>query len=377
MAKKKVPSKEKFPIKDRTIFWSDLSYTPPEAKNEVWAAMCIFFMKKNARLFLDPVRAIEYRKTDLLDIDKDKLNQMIDPITPDGAGGDARYFSSDRKAYQIYLHLLNKIRAEVQRTQKQIEVNFVDKYAKTRKMRDNEKILYQRQLRSIINEFADELHVPKISESQDAYKWIKQFSKDQKPQDDEQQQGGGDIVTKFADLIKNKIENNEDLILYNEFVYKGDYEQAIERAIQFYIFQQNKWEDRWSDEFFDDIRHFNKTVGELVTDRITGRPLIDKYVPELFWTSPFARKDGEDIQYYFTEYLITFRDFIRTIGYGLKEETLKQVFEYNKTQGSNHGQSWIQDISRTNTTRDNAMIKVGKSWGTVSGLRCFYRRCNC
>jgi hypothetical protein len=359
LANPKGRRKEKSLISDRSIFWTDLSYINPADKNEIFCAQALYFIKKNARLFLDQRRAIKYRKTDLLEVNEHELKQMFDPRTPEGGGGKADYVSADWKANPVYIHLLNNMRAEIQKSGKQIEVNFKDKYAKTRKMRDSYKALYSRQVRNIINEFCKELGIPQITESQDPYKWIKNFSEHQEKGGDVKEMGN-DVVSKFSDLIKNKIESNEDLMLYNEMIYKGDYEQAIEKGIDYYMFDLNKWDDRWADEIFDDIRHFNKAALEWYTDRITGRPVIERFVPELLWVSPFRRKDGEDIQYYFTEYEITFADFVKTIGFGLQPEKLKEVFLWNKTQGAAHGLSWVEDWARPNRTRDNALIRVGR-----------------
>ena len=349
----------KKPVQDRTTFYSDISYMPPSLKNETWASEILFFAKKNAKLFLDPKRAEKYRKLDLLEINERELNEMIDPVTPEGSGGEAKYFSSDRKAYPIYIRLQNTIRAEVQRTAKQIEVNFTDKFAKTRKMRDNYRILYSKLVRDTINEYAPLVGLPKISDSQDPYKFIKSIGEDETKKE-AKPMGSGDVISKYVDLIKNQIQDSQDIVLYNELIYKGDYEQAIEKGIQHYMFNQNKWDERWSDEFFDDIRHFNKACGEWYTDKVTGRPVIERFVPEILYVSPFKRKDGSDIQYYFTEYLISFADFVKTIGHGLSPEKLKQVFEYQKQQGSTHGFDWIEISERPYKMWDDAMIRVGR-----------------
>lgn len=359
MASPKKSKKEKLPLNDRTNYWSDLSYVPPDLKGELWCSECIYFAKKNARRFLDPRRAEKNRKTDLLELDANEMNQMFDPITPEGGGGEAKYVSADRKANPIYIHLLNNMRAEIQRMGKQIEVNFTDKYSKTRKMRDSYKALYSRQVRAIINDFCKELGIPGITESQDPYKWIKNFSDHQEKGHDGKEMKN-DVVSKFSDLIKNKIESNEDLMLYNEMVYKGDYEQAIEKGIDYYMFKLNRFDDRWADDVFDNVRHFNKGCLEWYTDRITGRPVIEGLDPALLFVSPFRRKDGEDIQYYFIEYEITFADFIKTCGFGLKPEKLKEVFLWNKSQGTNHGIDWIENLDRANRTRDDAMIRIGR-----------------
>lgn len=359
ISKKKVAGKD-IPVNDRTIFFSDLSYMPPDLKNEVWAAQVIYYAKKYSRLFVDPKRAEKCRKFDLMELNKRDYQQMFDPITPEGSGGEAKYVSADWKANPIYIHLINNMRSEVQRAGKQIEVNFTDKYSKTRKMRDSYKALYSRQVRSIINEFCGELGIRPMSESQDPYKWIKNFTEQQKSGGDKKEMGN-DIVGKFADLIKNRIENNEDLMLYNEMVYKGDYEQAIEKGIKFYMFEQNKFDERWADDVFDMIRHHNKGCMEWYTDRLTGRPVLEGLIPEILWVSPFRKKDGSDLQWYWREYEVTFADFIRTVGYGLKPEKLKEVFLWNKMQGSRHGLDWRDDyIFGGDNLRDNAYIRLGR-----------------
>lgn len=358
-SRKKVAGVDK-PVNDRTIFFSDLSYMQPELKNETWAAQVLYYAKKYHRRFVDPDRYHKYTKFDLLELDEKIYKQMFDPITPEGGGGEAKYISSDMKANPIYIHLINNMRSEIQRTGKQIEVNFTDKYAKTRKMRDSYKALYSRQVRSIINEFCKELGIRPMSESQDPYKWIKNFSKQQDSGEGDKEMGN-DIVGKFADLIKNKIENNEDLMLYNEMVYKGDYEQAIEKGIKFFMFEQNKFDERHADDVFDHIRHFNADAMEWYTDRITGRPVISKWPVHELRISPFREKDGSDIQYYFIEYEVTFADFVKTCGYGLKPEKLKEVFEWNKMQGSRHGIDWRDEFWGGRVSlRDNAYIRLGR-----------------
>lgn len=296
-----------------------------------------------------------------MEIDENAMRKMFDPVTPEGGGGEAKYVSSDMKANPIYIHLLNNMRAETQRAGKQIEANFTDKYSKTRKMRDSYKALYSRQVRWIINDFCKELGIPPMSESQDPYKWIKNFTKHQQVGSDGKEMGN-DVVSKFSDLIKNKIESNEDLMLYNEMIYKGDYEQAIEKGIDYYMFKLNKWDDRWADDVYDNMRHFNKGCIEWYTDRITGRPVIEGFDPVILRTSPFRRKDGEDLQYYFIEYEITFADFVKTVGFGLKAQKLKEVFLWNKAQGSCHGLNWLDSFeNRVDSARDNALIRLGRA----------------
>lgn len=354
MAKTKASKK---PVIDLSIWWSDLNAVKPSDKNEIWCSQLLYFMKKNARLFLDPKRAAAYRGTDALLLDEHVYREMVDPTTPMAQGGTASYFSSDWKANPAYLHLKNIVKARIEKSGKQLEVNLTDKYAKTRRMNHNYTILYRDLFRELINEYAPEVGLPTISKNEDPFKWVKQFTEDQ----NKEGETTGAVVDNYVDLIRNQITDSQDLALYNELLYKGDYEAAFELAIDYYIFKLNKWRDRWEDEFIDDVMHFNKASGEWYTDLMTGRPVIERFVPERLWVSPFKRKDGEDLMYYFIEYNITFADFARTIGKDLTPEKLKEVFLYQKTQGASHGISWIENINVPNRTRDNAMIRVGKA----------------
>lgn len=358
------PKAKPDPVTDKSIWYTDLTNIKPSDKNEIWASQCLNFMKRSGsyRVFLDPVKARLYRQTDTLQLDESVYKQMVDPLTPKGGGGKAEYFSSDWKANPIYIHLKNIVKAEIQKTGKELEVNMTDKFAKTRQMKENYKIIYQREFRNLINGLTQELGLPKLSPNQDPYKWAQNLdAKDAAKKDDGKQQS--DVIDKYADLIKNQITDSQDMALYNELIYKGDYEMAFELGIKYYLFNLNKWEDRWADEAIDDLMHFNKFSGEWHTDLLTGRPVVERLVPELLYTSPFKRKDGEDISYYYTEYDITFADFTKQVGRNLTPEQLKKVFEINKTQGSRHNISWADSFysNGLNLTRDNAMIRIGKA----------------
>lgn len=382
MAKTKTV-KEK-PVPNLSIWWSDLQAVPTEDRNEVFCAELLYFMKRNARLFLDPQRAIAYRSTDRLELDERIYRELVDPVTPMGGGGTAEYFSSDFKADPIYLHLKNICKADILKSSKTIEVELTDKYAKTRRMEKNYKILYQGLFRRIINEYAPTVGLPTISDNEDPYKWVARLMDEQGGSQEGTSQVGmegepvkkkskknlpdNDVIDNFADLIANKINDSEDLALYNELIYKGDYEIAFELGIDYYLNSLNKFQDRWSDVFLDDVLHFNKASGEWYTDLMTGRPVIQRLIPENLWVSPFRQKDFEDGMYYFYEYEISFGDFARTIGKNLSAEKLKQVFLYQKTQGAAHRTNWVGEAWVPNNTRDNAMIRIGRAAALAQDL---------
>jgi hypothetical protein len=216
VAKNKTPKSKQPPIQDRSRWYTDLAYMRPDLKNELWFSEMLFFAKNNAVLFLDPRRAKKYRATDNLDLDASVYKQMVDPVTPMDGGGDAAYFAADWKANPVYIHLKNIVKADIQRTAKELEVNLTDKYAKTRKMRDNYKLIYQQAFRELINEYAPMVGLSPVSDKQDPYKWAQnlvnsQQNKSKTKQSPESPASGmegqqPDSIDSFIDLIKNKQE---------------------------------------------------------------------------------------------------------------------------------------------------------------------------
>lgn len=348
-------------VSDRSFYYSDLISLLPENKNELFCAQMLYYAKKNSRIFLDPKKALKYRELDSLVVDKGAYKEMVDPKTPMGKGGEANYFSADWKALPIYLHLKNIAKANIERTFKQFEVNLTDAYAKNRKMRDTYKIQSQHLLRRIINEYNKNAGLPEVANSQDPYKWIESLETEAqgKEQSEGKNTGSIDSVVGWISAIKNRIEDDMDLALYNELIYKEDYAIAFELGIKHYLIDYNKWSIK-SEKFLDDIMHFNKACGAWYTDLMTGRPQIEYLIPERLWTSPYREKDGSDLMYYFTEYNITWGDFMKQIGVALSDQQLKNVFEYQKTQGTINGFQGVEWQGRYTKASDTAMVRIGR-----------------
>src|ERR1700674_2287435 len=96
---------KKIPVRDITLFQSDLEFFPPEGKNEVWLAEYLFFSKKANVQFLDFQRWKKYSALDRLEINSKEYINMVDPPTPMGGGGRAEYFASAFKDIPIAQHL--------------------------------------------------------------------------------------------------------------------------------------------------------------------------------------------------------------------------------------------------------------------------------
>lgn len=329
MAKNKMP-----PVQDLTLFPDFLNFFPPEAKSELWCAQAIFFSKQNSVVFLDPKRKKKYRALERGELNRQDYINMIDPPTPMGSGGTAEYFSSDFETCPIDVHIDNIVRAKLDKIclENKIQVNEIDKFALSQKQRDMQKVIYQREFRSLINELNQKVGLPPIKESQDIYAYIQELNSE-----DAKQVTGS--IDKTLEYIRGQIKDNQDIQLYDAYVYKGDVERAFEMGVEHYLINLNKWSivGEW---FTNDIKNFEKSCGMWYTDETNGRGTVDYFEPDRLFTSPFKRNNGEDITMWHYEYPITFAEFVRRFGTTMTDEQLKEVFEINRNSGTRHGMSW-------------------------------------
>lgn len=339
------------PVTDRSWFYSDLSMMPSDAKqSQLWASQMLFFMKKNGSVLVEPKKAKEYRMNTMLDIDEGLYKQMVDPKTPMGGGGTADYFASDFKALPIAAHLRNIRKAKLDKIGivNKPQVNEINKFSKSQRQKDKDKILHKEVFREMITMVAKELGLPPISKSQSAEEYISKLS-------GEEGKTPADDTSRIIEQVKMQIKDNKDYELYERYVYKGEIERAFELGIQHYLINQNKWVVA-SQLFNDDLVNFNKACGNWVIDDTTGRPMVKYFDPARLYTSPFRQKDGDDLLYWYYEEPISFADFARELGAKLTDEELKEVFELNKYSGGFHGYEWSEVGDRQ---RNNAMIMVG------------------
>lgn len=320
-------------------------------------AQSIFYSKLSGTRFLDHKKALEYRKIDRLEIDKQQYRNMIDPITPMGGGGKAEFFASNFGAIPIDVHLDDIVKAKIEKIPDQIIVDVIDKFAKIQKQKDKEKIIWQREFRNLINQYTSLLGIPPMKESQSPYSYVKEFSKkDSKEGGKKDDETGIGAVDNMLDYIKTQIHDGQDLALYESYIYKGDVEIALELGIQHFLINLNKWKSEKWEWFINDLKNFNKACGRWYIDETNGRGTVEYIDPKDLYTSPFKAKNGEDIVYWYHESLITFAEFVRRFGQNLTDDQLKEVFELNKIQGGGHKMDYRKSNSAKGT---NAFIQIG------------------
>lgn len=342
-------NKSKEPIiSDLTLWYTDLSYFPTDYKeSRLWMAQSIFFAKLNSQVLQTEEKAIKYRKTDYGDIDSGEMMSLIDPPTSKSPGGNAEYFSSDRKALPIDAHLDNIMDATIRTIPLRLNCTLADPIAKLQEQKDKEKTINQRFVRNIINDFVQDLGMPKISETTDPYRWIQNFTaKDGKQKVDEI----GDTI----DQIRLKIKDDDGYRLFQNYLYKNGLEVAFEIGIKYYLLDQNEFNVKYSQSFLRDLKHFNKVCGRWAIDETSGQGMVKYIDPTQLYTSPFKDKNGDDILYFYYEENVNMAEFERLVGTEMSYDEKKKALELQKKQGWTTG-----TVFRNNSNKNNSQIRLG------------------
>lgn len=344
-------AENKPPVQDRTMWLQDLAYMPTEYKlSRTWMAQSLVWAKKNYQRLLSPLKAIEYRRLNLGMLDTPLYKNLIDPPTTKEKGGEAKYFSADFKDFPIDAHLDNILDAEIRTIPNRLTCTLADPVAKLKEQKDKEKIINQRFVRNIINDFAQELGMPPIGESVDPYKWIQNFTR--KKGEEKIDEVGGAI-----DQIKNRIKDDDGLRMFQQYLYKNGLETAFEIGIKYYLLDQNEFQTKFSDDFFMDLKNFNRFAGRWAINETTGQGEIRYYDPVELYTAPFRQRNGDDNTGWFYEEDISFAEFEKLVGSSLDDEDRRNILELQKSQGWPVGD--IDGNNHISFSKNNGMVRLG------------------
>lgn len=338
----------------RYMYWDSLHFISPEEKDVHWMAECILFAKYNAKALVDQEKASEIRKMNRGVIDDTKYKKILDPVMPDGSGGKAEYFAADWKANPIFVHLDNIVEANMEKIPQNIYVKAADEYAKLKMQRENDRILSKKYFEKFVNDMNQQIGLPTLGKDEDPYRYVSNMGKS----------GAKAVPINMLDSIKGAIQDDEDLALFNEFIYKDGVEIAIELGVQHY-FSENKYQ-RVAEKVIEDVKNFNASCVRFFTSKTTGRPQLQYIDPSKVMVSPFAKNDLSDIVFWFIEYDVTFGDFVRMFGASIKQEcevdgraydeVLKEIFDLNRNNIGGHGRYWNECSW---AQRDAAKIRIG------------------
>lgn len=352
-------------VSDRFLYYDKLNFIPVEDKDEVWGAQFLAFIKKNSVPFLDATRAKKARDLDRGEINIEEYKKMIDPMLPDGkggeSGGEAKYFHADWKSCPIFAHLDNILEAKVKQIPLNIVVTASDQFAMSKKQKENAKIIGAKMMRDFVNEFNVKLGYPRLTQFDDPFRYIQQLQNGYVPPKKNKSFKINPGTTQqppvsLIDSIKAAIDDNPSLALYNENIQKLPEEIACEIGIKYYMLQTNRYANK-ARSMTSDLKNFNSVLLRFWTSQTTGRPMLEYKDGAEIMTLPFIEEDCSDLKGWYEEPYISFGDFVQKIGANCTEKQLKEIFEvHRKFNGIDTNISYE---SCPYNLRKNAKIRVG------------------
>jgi hypothetical protein len=347
----------------RTIYYDELHFIKTKDKTPYWGAQVLYFNKRVGEYFVQPDQVKFFRDLEEGEIDVKLYKQFIDPVTPDGKGGQAAYFKSNWQTCPIYMHLENIKEAQLKKLPLQMVCKAADEFSKLKQQTDNDKIIGAKYLRAFLNEINPQFGMRTLRKDEDPFAFINQIESTPDPQT--QQQGTPPPTgqkspqtanpTSQIEAIKAKIFDNDTLSIYNQYLYKDGVEVGIEIGIDTYLNSINKYKQSILPRIISDIKNFNAHIVRHYTSETTGRPVVEYQEPHMVKIGPCRKEDLSDNTFVIKEWEISFGEFVQMAGADLKPEILKEIFEKNRQFHNLMG-----DYERISTfQRNSAKIRIG------------------
>lgn len=314
----------------RYIDYDTLNFIPVEDKTAEWAAETIAYVKANSKQFVEEKDVKKFRSLENGEIDIEAYKQIIDPIDEEGDGGTAEYFSADWKSNPIFNHLNNIIEANLEKIPINLYVKAADEFAQLKLQKENARILGRKEMTDYVNQMNKKLGFPPLKEGTDPFRYVKSM---QQGPEGNSKSSVGNIPINILDSIKSTIEDDEDLALFNEYIWKDGVEIGTEIGIKHYMNEVNRF-PRIGERIIKDVKNFNKAAIRYYTSTTTGLPVIEYLEPHQLWTSQYKKADGSDATHWYIELEVTYGDFVRMFGSELTKDELRAAFCLNR---ENHG----------------------------------------
>lgn len=353
---KKTPQQDRSEQSGRLIYYDQLHFIPTKEKDTYWAAQVLYFNKMSFEPFVDPVEAKFYRDLELGKINEKLYKQFIDPITPDGKGGEAKYFKANWKTCPIYMHLENIKEAQLKKLPFNIVCKASDEFSKLKQQQENDKIIGAKYLRGFLNEINPQFGIRQLRPDEDPFQFINQV------QQQGQSQAGGQTSptdpTSAMDGIRQKIFDNDTLSIYNEYLYKSGVEVAFEIGIDTYVNAINKFRQAILPRLIEDVKNLNAHLYRHYTSTTAGRPVIEYKDGAGIRISKCSKPDLSDNTGVLEEMDISFGEFVQMAGGDLDPQMLREIF--NKNRQFHSLTNSYPEYDKCNTfQRNSAKIRVG------------------
>jgi hypothetical protein len=322
-----------FEKETRYIYYDSLTFIPVKDKNTFWAAQMLYFNKLIGKPLVDSREAKFYRDLEQGIIDVPAYKEFIDPVTPGtngvkGSGGTADYFKSKWDTCPIYAHLESIQEAELKNLPINIVCKASDEYSMLKQERDNAKILGMPHMRNFVNGMNKHFGIRQLRPDESPYRFIKQMAK-AKTKPGKLRKLKSQPAVDVVDSLKSSIWNDDQLALYNTYIYKDGAEIGVEISIKEFMQVINKWKIIAA-QIIPDIKNFNCHTVQCTTSTTTGLPEIYYLDPAYIYVSPFVLPDMSDKTFWYMEKDISFGEFVRRFGANMTQVQLQQIFVKNR-----------------------------------------------
>ena len=336
----------------KTLYYDELHFVRKKDKTTEWAAQVLYFNKMVSVSFIDHKEVKFYRDLENGIIDKNLYKQFIDPVTPDGKGGEAAYFKANWQTCPIYMHLENIKEAQLKKLPINIVCKAADEFSKLKQQKDNDKIIGAKYMRSFLNEINPQFGIRPLKEDEDPFEFIASMEQ----MANQPTAPGSPNPASVISSIRNKITNNEQMAIWNQYLYKDGVEAAIEIGISEYLNSINKFKQGILPRLIEDIKNFNACLVRHYTSETTGRPVIEYQDPaDKIQIADCKKQDLSDNTIFIKEWEISFGQFVQMAGADLEPEVLKEVFLKNRDF---HGVTGDYE-HLTTFQRNSARIRIG------------------
>lgn len=318
----------------RYVYYDSLNFIPVKDKNEYWAAQILYFNKLIGKPLVEAREAKFYRDLEQGIIDVAAYKEFVDPKTPEtngvkGQGGTADYFKSKWDTCPIYSHLETIQEAELKKVPINIVCKASDEFSMLKQEKDNAQILGMPQMRNYVNGMNKHFGIRPLRGDENPFRFIKQMASAKTTQGKKPKRPRPQPAVDQIEQLKGTIWNDEQLALYNQYIYKDGAEIGMEISIKEFMQAVNKWKIIAA-QFIPDIKNFNAHCLQCFTSETTGLPEIAYLDPQYVYTSPFILPDMSDKTFWYVEKDISFGQFVRRFGAGMDAKQLEQIFLKNR-----------------------------------------------
>jgi 6-pyruvoyl-tetrahydropterin synthase len=165
----------------------------------------------------------------------------------------------------------------------------------------------------------------------------------------------------IIDEIKKEATTNWDFNALNEAGALKDGVEISHEQMMSYYFNESKFKENIAGRLVSDFMKANICMYRFYTNAINGLPEVQYIDPSTVITSTFQKKDGEDMDYWYCTFQVSWQEYMQMIGGKQTPEKNREIYEANRMwMFPNEGYpSYPLNSSGLDYTLMNVQIRLG------------------